>query len=134
MTESRVPEGIFAPVATIFGPDGELDLAAYRENAEFYATSSIDGIVILGSNGEYPLLDIDERLRLIEAGVDAIAGRKIVMAGTGMESTRATIALTKRAAELGVDYALSLPCSLSGCCRRIPGPGHHLCHDGIHRG
>ncbi|MER3437517.1 MAG: dihydrodipicolinate synthase family protein [Chloroflexota bacterium] len=106
MTESRVPEGIFAPVATIFGPDGELDLAAYRENAEFYATSSIDGIVILGSNGEYPLLDIDERLRLIEAGVDAIAGRKIVMAGTGMESTRATIALTKRAAELGVDYAL----------------------------
>lgn len=106
MTESRVPKGIFAPVATIFGPDGELDLAAYQENAEFYATSPIDGIVILGSNGEYPLLDIDERLRLIEAGVDAIAGRKIVMAGTGLESTRATIALTKRAAELGVDYAL----------------------------
>ncbi len=106
MTESHVPKGIFAPVATIFGPDGELDLEAYRENAEFYATSPIDGIVILGSNGEYPLLDIDERLRLIEAGVDAIAGRKMVMAGTGMESTRATIALTKRAAELGVDYAL----------------------------
>ncbi len=106
MAGSRVPQGVFAPVATTFGPDGELDLAAYRENAEFYATSPIDGIVILGSNGEYPLLDVDERVRLIEAGVNAIAGRKIVMAGTGMESTRATIALTKRAAELGVDYVL----------------------------
>jgi 4-hydroxy-2-oxoglutarate aldolase len=106
MAGSRVPRGVFAPVATTFRPDGELDLAAYQENAEFYATSPIDGIVILGSNGEYPLLDVDERLRLIEAGLDAIAGRKIVMAGTGMESTRATIALTKRAAELGVDYVL----------------------------
>ena len=47
-----------------------------------------------------------EKLRLIEAGVEGIDGRRVVMAGTGVESTRGTIALTRRAAELGVDYAL----------------------------
>ena len=93
-------------MATTFGADGELDLAAYRENMERYATSALDGVVIMGSNGEYALLDEMEKLRLIEAGVEGINGRRIVMAGTGVESTRGTIALTRRAAELGVDYAL----------------------------
>lgn len=106
MTEARVPRGVLAPVATTFGGDGELDLAAYRANMERYATSPLDGVVILGSNGEAALLDGDEKLRLIEAGTTAVGGRKVVMAGTGAESTRGTIALTKRAAELGVDYAL----------------------------
>ena len=106
MAEPRVPAGIFAPVATIFGDDGELDLAAFRSNMNWYATSALDGVVLLGSNGEFALLDGDEKLRLIEAGVDAIGGRKIVMAGTGAESTKGTIELTKRAAALGIDYAL----------------------------
>ena len=106
MDKETVPSGVFAPVATIFDDDGELDLAAYQANMEQYAGSPLDGVVIMGSNGEYVLLDEDEKLRLIAAGVDAIGGRKTVMAGTGVESTRGTIALTKRAAALGIDYAL----------------------------
>src|SRR5690606_35992066 len=88
------------------GSDGELDLDGFRSNMERYAESPLDGVVILGSNGEYTLLDEAEKLRLIEAGVEAIGGRRGVMAGTGLESTRGTIALTRKAAELGVDYAL----------------------------
>ncbi len=106
MATPRVPSGVFAPVATIFGNDGELDLDGFRANMEWYATSALDGVVLLGSNGEFALLDGDEKLRLIEAGVGAIGGRKIVMAGTGAESTRGTIELTRRAAALGIDYAL----------------------------
>jgi 4-hydroxy-2-oxoglutarate aldolase len=106
MTLPTVPHGIFAPVATIFDASGELDLAAYRANMERYAHSPLDGVVIMGSNGEYTLLDESEKLRLIEAGVAGINGRKIVMAGTGVESTRGTIALTKQAAASGIDYAL----------------------------
>lgn len=102
----RKPSGIFAPVATIFDTDDQLDLDGFRANMSSYATSALDGIVIMGSNGEFPLLDGEEKLRLIEAGVDAIGGRKVVMAGTGAESTRATIAVTKQAAALGIDYAL----------------------------
>lgn len=106
MSAPPVPAGVFAPVATIFGDDGALDLDGFRANMEWYATSALDGVVLLGSNGEFALLDGDEKLRLIEAGVGAIAGRKVVMAGTGTESTRGTIELTKRAAALGIDYAL----------------------------
>jgi 4-hydroxy-2-oxoglutarate aldolase len=101
-----VPRGVFAPVATTFGEDGELDLAAFRFNLERYAVSPLDGVVLLGSNGEAALLAEDEKLRLIEAGTAAVGGRTVVMAGTGAESTRGTIALTRRAAALGIDYAL----------------------------
>lgn len=106
MTAERTPTGIFAPVATIFGSDGELDLPAFSQNLDKYAGSALDGVVILGSNGEYALLETDEKVRLIDAGVKAIAGRRVVMAGTGAESTRGTIELTKRAAALGIDFAL----------------------------
>jgi len=100
------PVGVFAPVATTFTPDGALDLDRFRANMEWYATSSLDGIVIMGSNGEYVSLSPDEKLALIEAGVKAVAGRKPIVAGTGVESTRGTIELTKAAAELGANYAL----------------------------
>jgi 4-hydroxy-2-oxoglutarate aldolase len=98
--------GILAPIATLFDADGELDLAAYQRNIEWYCRSALDGIVIMGSNGEYASLDLDEKLRLIEAGVSAAQGRKLVLAGTGVESTRGTIRITRAAAEMGVDYAL----------------------------
>ncbi|MGI8643182.1 MAG: dihydrodipicolinate synthase family protein [Thermomicrobiales bacterium] len=101
-----VPAGVFAPVATTFGSGGDLDLAGFKRNGDFYATSPLDGVVLLGSNGEYTLLDQEEKLQVIEAGVESISGRKTVMAGTGAESTRATIALTRKAAEMGVDFAL----------------------------
>lgn len=99
-------EGVFAPIATLFDSEGELDLDKYRKNVEWYTTTPLDGIVIMGSNGEYASLDTDEKLRLIEAGVTAVNGKKTVLAGTGVESTINTIKITKAAAELGVDYAL----------------------------
>lgn len=98
--------GVLAPIAALFGPDGELDLEKYARNVEWYANSPLDGIVVMGSNGESALLDEDEKLRLIETAVTTVDGRKLVLAGTGVESTRATIRLTRAAAERGADYAL----------------------------
>jgi 4-hydroxy-2-oxoglutarate aldolase len=98
--------GVLAPIATLFDSDGELDLAGYAANVDWYCSSALDGIVIMGSNGEFASLDLDEKLRLIEAGATAANGRRLVLAGTGHESTRGTIRLTRAAAELGVDYAL----------------------------
>jgi 4-hydroxy-2-oxoglutarate aldolase len=103
---SQIPSGIFAPVATTFDANDELDLTAFKSNLSYYATSPLDGVVLLGSNGEFALLDRTEKLRLIEAGVEAIDGQKVVMAGTGVESTKGTIELTKEASALGIDYAL----------------------------
>ncbi len=98
--------GVLAPIAALFGPDGELDLEKYAKNVEWYANSPLDGIVVMGSNGESALLDEDEKLRLIDTAVTTVNGRKLVLAGTGVESTRATIRLTRAAAELGADFAL----------------------------
>jgi 4-hydroxy-2-oxoglutarate aldolase len=103
---SLMPRGVFAPVATPFDDQDELDLPSFKSNLSFYATSQLDGVVLLGSNGEFALLDRSEKMRLIEAGVEAIGGRKIVMAGTGAESTKGTIELTKEAAAHGIDFAL----------------------------
>lgn len=98
--------GVLAPIAALFGPDGELDLEKYAKNVEWYANCPLDGIVVMGSNGESALLDEDEKLRLIDTAVTTVNGRKLVLAGTGVESTRATIRLTRAAAELGADFAL----------------------------
>lgn len=103
---AKALEGVFAPIATLFTKDDDLDLAGYQKNIEWYCNSPLDGVVIMGSNGEYASLDTDEKLKLIEAGVAAVNGRKTVLAGTGVESTRNTIKLTKAAAEFGADFAL----------------------------
>jgi len=100
------PGGILAPVATIFGDDGELDRAAFAANLAVYAESELDGVVLLGSNGEFATLDPHEREAVVEIGVEAIGGRRVVMAGTGAESTRRTVEQTRHAAAAGVDYAL----------------------------
>ena len=102
----RQPAGIFAPLATIFRDDGELDLTGFAANLSVYAESDLDGVVLLGSNGEFATLDTNEREAIVEAGVEAIDGRRIVMAGTGAESTRRTIEQTRHAAAAGVDFAL----------------------------
>ena len=80
-----LPCGVFAPVATIFGGDEMIDANRFGENLEFYAGSDLDGVVLLGSNGEFATLDPAERMRVIELGTRTIAGRKTVMAGTGAE-------------------------------------------------
>lgn len=107
MTDNRRPGGILAPVATIFDEEGGLDRAAFAANLDRYATSALDGVVLLGSNGEFATLDDAEREAVVETGVEAVAGRKVVMAGTGAESTRRTIAQTRHAAAAGVALVIT---------------------------
>ena len=103
---SMIPRGIFAPVATIFDGTGAIDEDRFRSNLEHYADSALDGVVLLGSNGEFATLDERERLQVIRTGVETIGRRSVVMAGVGAESTSKTIELAAKAADLGVDYAL----------------------------
>jgi 4-hydroxy-2-oxoglutarate aldolase len=99
--------GIVPPLATPFLADGTLDLRAFESNFDTYAAHDLGGYLVLGSNGESPYLDEDERLTLVRAARQG-AGRKPLLVGTGQESTRATIAFTRKAAELGADAALVL--------------------------
>ncbi len=97
--------GIFAPVTTPFAGD-DLDLAALRRNARHYATTPLAGLVVLGSNGEAPSLDDDESDALIAAAREEYPTDKWLIAGTGRESVRMTVAACRRAAALGADAVM----------------------------
>ncbi len=99
--------GIIPPLVTPFRADGALDLVAFEANLEAYAAWDLDGYLVLGSNGEAATLEEDEKLTLLTAARRLSSGR-MLLAGTGRESTRATVAFTRKAADLGADAALVL--------------------------
>jgi 4-hydroxy-2-oxoglutarate aldolase len=98
-------EGIYPPVLTPFrGDDVALDRLA--ANLRRLDAHPLAGYVVLGSTGEFPLLSESEKERIIETARAETPRSKLLIAGTGGESTAAAIRLTKRAAGLGVDAAL----------------------------
>ena len=98
--------GVFPPVSTPFDERGDLDRLALQANIGRWLTSGVRGIVALGSNGEAPLLDEFESDAVIETAREVIPRERLLIAGTGRESTRATIAASQRAASLGADAVL----------------------------
>ncbi|NWH68603.1 HOGA1 protein, partial [Geococcyx californianus] len=73
------------------------------------------GLVVLGSNGEYPYLALRERLELVSCVHRALPKDRLLLAGSGCESTQATIELTVSMAEAGADVALVVtPCYYRG--------------------
>lgn len=93
--------GVFAPVPTAFDAAGNLALDHYQANIRRLCDAGLDGVVILGSNGEYVGLSESEKLDVIRAGLEALPPGKLGLVGTGCESTRGTVALTQEAARLG---------------------------------
>src|SRR4029453_2033861 len=98
--------GVFTPIATPFTSDDTIDEKGLDGNVKRWMTTPLTGLVVLGSNGEAPQLDDDEADRVIEIVRDGVAREKPLIAGTGGESTRATIAANRRAAAAGVDAVL----------------------------
>lgn len=98
--------GIYTPLATPFAADGSLDVRGLAGNVEKYLRSPLTGLVVLGSNGEAPQLEDDEADLAIRTVRDVMPKNRPLLAGTGRESTAATIAATERAAQLGVDAVL----------------------------
>ena len=98
--------GIYTPIATPFHRDGPVDERALAANVSRWMTTPLTGLVVLGSNGEATSLDDDEADRVVDVVRAGVPSSRPLMAGTGRESTRATIAATRRAAAAGVDAAL----------------------------
>ena len=99
--------GVVPPLVTPFRADGTIDLAAFEANIESLAGSGLAGFLVLGSNGEAAGLEDGEKLELIAAARRLTPGR-FLLVGTGTESTRGTVALTRKAADRGADAALVL--------------------------
>jgi len=98
--------GIYTPIATPFRDDGTVDERALAANVSRWMTTPLTGLVVLGSNGEAASLEDDEADRVVEIVRAGVPESRPLIAGTGRESTRATIAATRRAAASGVDAAL----------------------------
>jgi predicted benzoate:H+ symporter BenE len=80
-----VLKGIFPPLATPFDASGALDLRAFESNFDTYAAHDLGGYLVLGSNGESPYLDDEEREKLVRAARKG-AGKKPLLVGTGFST------------------------------------------------
>ena len=99
-------QGSLVAIVTPMFDDGSLDLVALRALIDWHIAEGTDGIVIVGTSGESPTVNVDEHCLLIQTTVEHVAGRIAVVAGTGANSTSEAIELTAKAKELGVDACL----------------------------
>jgi len=100
-------KGIYAPIPTPFVND-EIAYDKLASNIDKWCDTDLTGFVLLGSNGEFALLDEDEKIKFVEFAAKKIAGRKKIIVGTAQHSTKSTIRLTKKVAEFGIQAALIL--------------------------
>lgn len=102
--------GAFLPVTTPFdSATGDVDIGAFQSNVARWCEHPISGLLISGSTGESVFLDEAERVALVEAAVATVPAGALVIAGTGSESTRHTIHLTRQAADAGAGAVLVSP-------------------------
>ncbi|BEQ14099.1 dihydrodipicolinate synthase family protein [Desulfoferula mesophila] len=97
--------GVLPPVVTPFVNE-ELDLPAFENNLRALNRTGLSGYVVLGSTGESVYLDEHEKELVLAAAREAAAPGKQLVMGTGQESTRAAIHLTRLAAKHGADFVL----------------------------
>ncbi|EUJ11392.1 dihydrodipicolinate synthase [Methylophilaceae bacterium 11] len=98
--------GSLVAIVTPMHENGDLDLVALKKLIDFHVDAGTDGIVIVGTTGESPTVDVEEHCLLIKTTVEHVAGRIPVIAGTGANSTSEAIALTRKAKALGADACL----------------------------
>ncbi|HHX44149.1 MAG TPA: dihydrodipicolinate synthase family protein [Chloroflexi bacterium] len=106
--------GVFPPIATPFDADGRIDADALAHNIRLWDETGLTGYVVAGSNGESALLTPDEVVTLTRIARQATAPGRLIITGTGLQSTAATIALTRSAAEAGADAVLVMTPSFFG--------------------
>jgi 4-hydroxy-2-oxoglutarate aldolase len=99
--------GVLGPVVTPFSPDtSTLDLDAFARNARAHVAAGLDGLLVCGSTGEAALLDESERDALVETARDVLPADRLLLVGTGAESTQGCVRRCRQAAARGAHAAL----------------------------
>jgi 4-hydroxy-2-oxoglutarate aldolase len=99
--------GVIPPICTPFEESGEVHYDALRQNIAGYIRAGLRSFVVLGSTGEAPMLSEDEKRQVLQVAREAADGCQLI-AGTGVESVKETLALIHHAAALSYDAALVL--------------------------
>src|SRR5262245_12008347 len=93
--------GIIPPVVTPFTAEQELDLPRLKAHIDWQLARGVHGIFVLGTTGEFYALEEREKQQVVAAAVEHCRGRSPVFAGTGAETTREVVRLTKMAEKEG---------------------------------
>lgn len=96
-------QGIIPPIVTPMNPDESVDLDGLRSHIDFMLSQKVDGIFVLGTTGEFYALDDSEKQAITVAAVAHCRGRAPVYVGTGAETTREVLRITKMAEQEGAD-------------------------------
>jgi len=100
--------GSLVAIVTPMHEDGRLDPGAFRKLIDWHVAEGTDGIVVVGTTGESPTVDVDEHKELIRLAVEHSRGRIPIIAGTGGNSTAEAVELTASAKQAGATACLSV--------------------------
>lgn len=100
--------GAYTAIVTPFTRNGEVDYERFRDLIEFQIENGIDGLVPVGTTGESPTLDYVEHEKVIEVAIETARKRVKIIAGTGANSTKEALELTKHARDAGADATLQV--------------------------
>ena len=107
---ARQLTGVLAPITTPFDrATGEVAPIHLRDNVTRLVQDGLEGVVVAGSTGESALLDPDEQRRMVAWVRDVLPDQRWLVAGTGAESTRQAVALSRAAGAEGADAVLVRP-------------------------
>jgi 4-hydroxy-tetrahydrodipicolinate synthase len=100
--------GSIVAIVTPMQDDGSLDFARFRSLIDWHIAEGTDGIVVVGTTGESPTVNVDEHKQMIRIAVEHAAGRIPIIAGTGGNSTVEALELSESAKNAGADALLSV--------------------------
>jgi len=99
---------VVTAMVTPFQADGSVNYAVAEQLAAHLVAQGSDALVVCGTTGESPTLTWDEEYQLFQVVLKAVAGKALVIAGTGSNSTQEAIAATQKAAKIGVHGSLQV--------------------------
>jgi len=99
---------VLTAMITPFKEDGSVNYAVAEQLAVHLADSGTDSLVVCGTTGESPTMTWDEEYELFQVVQKAVAGKALVIAGAGSNSTKEAIVATQKAAKLGLDGCLQV--------------------------
>jgi 4-hydroxy-tetrahydrodipicolinate synthase len=123
-------KGVSVAMVTPFNEDESINEEQLRNLVNFLIERGVNGLVPVGTTGEFVNMTFEERLRVIEVVIDETKGRVPVIAGTGESGTKVVIDATNAAADLGADAALIVtPYYLKPKAKGLYDHYYHICEN-----
>ncbi|MDN5337339.1 MAG: hypothetical protein PWQ20_409 [Thermotogaceae bacterium] len=101
--------GIYPAALVPFDEEGKIDFNVWEKYIDFLITKGVNGLFLLGTNGEGPLLNMEEKKELLKIAINVCAKRVPVIVQVGEITTDKAIELAKFSAQIGVDAVAALP-------------------------